>query len=236
LRTVATILANPRYTGRQVWNRQRTDHDPADPAGGRYGPRQVRRWNPAHEWVISTTVVHPALVSEDDFVAAQAITAIPTPAEGATHTYTLVGLLRCHTCGRRMESHWVHHRPGYRCRHGHSSALPATPGRPKTLYLREDHILARIATQLDHVQAHDQTVPGDPRKLADHLRVHGMTILCDATTCILDTGRPATDRTRAARLINQAAQHGPARRERPPSVGVNVSETCTLTTRLKLPC
>jgi DNA invertase Pin-like site-specific DNA recombinase len=26
LRTVAAILANPRYTGRQVWNRQRTDH------------------------------------------------------------------------------------------------------------------------------------------------------------------------------------------------------------------
>ena len=25
--TVAAILANPRYTGRQVWNRQRTDHD-----------------------------------------------------------------------------------------------------------------------------------------------------------------------------------------------------------------
>src|ERR1700756_1959171 len=25
LRTVAAILANPRYTGRQVWNRQRTD-------------------------------------------------------------------------------------------------------------------------------------------------------------------------------------------------------------------
>jgi site-specific DNA recombinase len=27
LTTVAAILANPRYTGRQVWNRQRTDHD-----------------------------------------------------------------------------------------------------------------------------------------------------------------------------------------------------------------
>ena len=31
LRTVAAILANPRYTGRQVWNRQRTDFDLADP-------------------------------------------------------------------------------------------------------------------------------------------------------------------------------------------------------------
>ena len=32
LRTVAAILANPRYTGRQVWNRQRTDFDLVDPA------------------------------------------------------------------------------------------------------------------------------------------------------------------------------------------------------------
>jgi hypothetical protein len=27
LRTVAAILANPRYTGRQVWNRQRTQQE-----------------------------------------------------------------------------------------------------------------------------------------------------------------------------------------------------------------
>jgi site-specific DNA recombinase len=37
LRTVAAILANPRYTGRQVWNRQRTDFDLADPANSTLG-------------------------------------------------------------------------------------------------------------------------------------------------------------------------------------------------------
>ena len=31
LTTVAAILANPRYTGRQVWNRQPTDHDNLEP-------------------------------------------------------------------------------------------------------------------------------------------------------------------------------------------------------------
>jgi site-specific DNA recombinase len=31
LRTVTTILSNPRYTGRQVWNRQRTEEALADP-------------------------------------------------------------------------------------------------------------------------------------------------------------------------------------------------------------
>jgi site-specific DNA recombinase len=84
LRTVATILANPRYTGRQVWNRQRSDHDPAN-----RGERATQRWNQPQDWVISKTIAHPALVSEDDFVAAQTITATPTPADGATRTYAL---------------------------------------------------------------------------------------------------------------------------------------------------
>jgi hypothetical protein len=35
LRTVAAILANPRYTGRQVWNRQYTDHREAVPGDKR---------------------------------------------------------------------------------------------------------------------------------------------------------------------------------------------------------
>jgi site-specific DNA recombinase len=74
LRTVSTILANPRYTGRQVWNRQRTDHDSAD-----RGKRAAQRWNQPQDWVISKTIAHPALISEDDFVAVQAVTATQYP-------------------------------------------------------------------------------------------------------------------------------------------------------------
>jgi DNA invertase Pin-like site-specific DNA recombinase len=47
LRTVAAILANPRYTGRQVQNRQRTDFDLVDPANTGLGHRQVQRVEPA---------------------------------------------------------------------------------------------------------------------------------------------------------------------------------------------
>ena len=71
LRTVAAILANPRYTGRQVWNRQRTDFDLADPANTTLGHRQVQRWNLPEGWVISRHPAHTALVSEADFIAAQ---------------------------------------------------------------------------------------------------------------------------------------------------------------------
>jgi site-specific DNA recombinase len=73
LGTVAAILANPRYTGRQVWNRQRTDNDLIDPANTGLGHRQVQRWNLPDGWVISTQPAHPALVSEADFIAVQEI-------------------------------------------------------------------------------------------------------------------------------------------------------------------
>ena len=71
LGTVTTILENPRYTGRQVWNRQRTDTELADPANVTLGHKSVQRWNLPDGWVISSRPAHPALVSEDDFVAAQ---------------------------------------------------------------------------------------------------------------------------------------------------------------------
>jgi hypothetical protein len=39
---VAAILANPRYTGRQVWNRQFTDHREATPGDRRSSLGPVR--------------------------------------------------------------------------------------------------------------------------------------------------------------------------------------------------
>jgi Recombinase len=83
LGTVTTILRNPRYTGRQVWNRQRTDRDLADPADVSLGHKSVQRWNLPDGWVISRKPVHPALVSEADFIAAQDISAARGPVPGA---------------------------------------------------------------------------------------------------------------------------------------------------------
>ena len=40
LGTVTTILSNPRYTGRQVWNRQRTDTELADPGNVTLGHKR----------------------------------------------------------------------------------------------------------------------------------------------------------------------------------------------------
>jgi hypothetical protein len=42
---VTSILANPRYTGRQVRNRRRTDKDLVDPANTGLGHKPVQRSN-----------------------------------------------------------------------------------------------------------------------------------------------------------------------------------------------
>jgi site-specific DNA recombinase len=177
--TVASILANPRYTGRQVWNRQPTiPPDPRLPAvvetpqdveEGRVRPQ---RWNPAPEWVISTRPAHPALVSEADFVAVQGVWAPRGPGHGQARAYRLAGVLDCGICGRRMDCHWGNGRAGYRCRHGRTSAHVPDQARPRMLYVREDELLSDL----------DALLPGndgDPGQVVARLRTEKITIVCD---------------------------------------------------------
>jgi site-specific DNA recombinase len=145
LRTVAAILANPRYTGRQVWNRQRTDFDLADPADTTLGHKQVQRWNLPEGWVISRHPAHGALVSEGDFIAVQDTAAPRGQAGPAVRRYLLAGLLACGRCGRRLESAWSNGKPAYRCRHGYTSATVPGTTRPKNTYVREDQVLPHLA-------------------------------------------------------------------------------------------
>ena len=150
LGTVSTILSNPRYTGHQVWNRQRTDKDLADPADVSLGHKSGQRWNLPDGWVISREPAHPALISVTDFIAAQDINAArgPAPRDDVSmlesRRYLLSGLLVCGTCGRRMESAWSNGKPAYRCRHGHTSASAPGPGRPGNAFVRENRIVAHL--------------------------------------------------------------------------------------------
>ncbi len=196
LRTVAAILANPRYTGRQVWNRQLTDRDLVDPSNTGLGHRQVQRWNLPEGWVISKRPAHPALVSEADFIAAQDATAPRGPAGPATRSYLLAGLLACGRCGRRLESAWSNGKPAYRCRHGYTSAARPEPGRPKNTYVREDQILPRlsaVAILLDRDPALSSgtaqiTAPRETAALIDQLRTAGIILTYDPDTRTLRTG------------------------------------------------
>ena len=191
LGSVAAILANPRYTGRQVWNRQRTDFDRTGPASTGLGHRPVQRWNLPAGWVISA---HPAIVGEAGYIAVQDVSAARGAAGPATRRYLLAGLLRCGRCGRRLESAWSNGKPAYRCRHGYTSAAGPGPGGPKNVHIREDQILPRL-TALAILQAAGNrapdggnqgsaksTAPAQAADLIDHLRAVGVSIIDDPAT------------------------------------------------------
>jgi site-specific DNA recombinase len=201
--TVRAILANPRYTGRQVWNRQPTSHELVDPANTGLGHRQVQRWGLPDGWIISARPAHPALVSEEDFIAVQGIRADRDNGETASRRrYLLAGLLQCGVCGRRLESCWANNRAAYRCRHGHSSATTPDPARPKNTYVREDHILAHLPALLANAEPpagrkRRRTRHGAPavgtvsdQDLIDRLRAREITLVYDPHTKTLQADTP----------------------------------------------
>ncbi|MEU5845361.1 recombinase family protein [Saccharopolyspora shandongensis] len=87
-RTIGLILTNPRYTGRQVWNRQTTK---GHGAGGRAGGRGsgVVRSNSVKEWEVSGQFAHAPLVDETTFIAVQRVRAARPTKTGETRRYAL---------------------------------------------------------------------------------------------------------------------------------------------------
>ena len=210
LGTVTTILSNPRYTGRQVWNRQRTDTELADPGNVTLGHKSVQRWNLPDGWVISNRPAHPALVSEDDFIAAQDVNASRGPVpQGAPvlRRYLLAGLLACGMCGRRMESAWSNGKPAYRCRHGRTSAMAPDAARPKNTYVREDKIVPHLAAlhlllTSPAVRARRRTRSGadvrstaSPGEVIGYLREHEITLTWDPAAAAVQARATETAKT-----------------------------------------
>ncbi|MEU4675016.1 zinc ribbon domain-containing protein [Amycolatopsis sp. NPDC023774] len=76
---------------------------------------------------LSVKPAHPALVTEQDFVTAQQIRAPRPTKDGGVRRFALAGLVHCGVCDRRLDSHWNHGRPTYRCRTVTSSSSPSPP-------------------------------------------------------------------------------------------------------------
>ena len=200
---MAAILANPRYTGRQVWNRQRTDFDLANPANTALGHRQVQRWNLPEGWVIFRHPAHAALVSEADFIAAQDAAVPRGPVGPAVRRYLLTGLLACGRCRRWLESAWSNGKAAYRCRHGHTSAASPDPARPKNTYVRAGQILPHLAAigilladRISELGCGDRgpgqvTGPADAADLIDRLRINGIVLTYDPQDRTLHAGNDA---------------------------------------------
>lgn len=68
---IRAILTNPRYTGHQVWNRQRKQEILLDVDDVALGHETKMRWNDQQVWLRSTTPSHPAILPAETFQLAQ---------------------------------------------------------------------------------------------------------------------------------------------------------------------
>ncbi|HEX2575706.1 MAG TPA: recombinase family protein [Aquihabitans sp.] len=145
---VKAILENPRYTGRQVWGRQRRDEVLIDVDDVALGHESRMRWNDSDDWVYSVALAQEPLIPDALFAAAQRErgTGAHRPAtrkpRATPRTYVLAGRVFCSTCGTCMASQMNHDRPHYRCRG------EATRNRgdvhPKSSYLKEELVVAAL--------------------------------------------------------------------------------------------
>ncbi|MEV0271513.1 recombinase family protein [Hamadaea sp. NPDC050747] len=182
--TVAAILANPRYTGRQVWNRQH--HEYTDPvADDILGQSQIRRWNALQDCVVSADSAHPAIVSEEEFIAAQGVYAKPDQSR-PERVYLLTGLIFCQDCGRRLEAHWTHGRAGYRCRHGHTATRQRGDAGPRTVYAREEQLLLLLAEQVPELRPPAGQGDRVRELIPEYLAGHEVAVRCGFYTWRLE--------------------------------------------------
>ena len=148
---VRAILTNPRYTGFQVWARQRREEVLVDVENVSAGHETVLKWNGEDQWVWSTEPSHEALISMETYQAAQA-----KLAEGrrghkphknkrnTTRPYLLRGRLKCGLCGRKLQGAWQHGEAYYRCLYAAEYAAALNIDHPKCVYLRERDLLPHL--------------------------------------------------------------------------------------------
>jgi len=142
---IRVILTNPRYSGRQVWNKQRTDEVLLDVDDVALGHTGVMRWNTRDKWVISKDITHPPLIDDDTFEQVQALLTRRARAvdrqerqRRTRNPYVFRGMIYCAACQRRMQGQYNHGAAYYRCRFPQEYALANEVEHPRNVYLRED--------------------------------------------------------------------------------------------------
>src|SRR5690348_1066342 len=140
LGTIATILRNPRYTGRQVWNRPR----PGRPGGCEPGA-QERPAVEAARWVGHLPLAGASGAGQRSGLhrrSGHQRRPRRYPDEGLAapcqRLYLLAGCWCAVAAVGAVESVWSNGKPAYRCRHGHTTASTPGPGRAKNACIRED--------------------------------------------------------------------------------------------------
>ncbi|WP_433754721.1 recombinase family protein [Nocardia sp. CA-135398] len=147
---IRVILSNPRYTGRQVWNKQRKDEILIDVEDIALGHETRMRWNDRDQWVFSDHLVHDPIIDTDTFERAQQVLAAKGAGRGTRerhrthHTYMFRGRLRCGLCQRRMQGQRSREMLLYRCRYPNEYALANKVAHPRNVYLAERDLLGPL--------------------------------------------------------------------------------------------
>ena len=152
---IRAILTNPRYTGRQVWNKQRTDEILLDVDDVAMGHTSVMRWNPSKQWIVSNEIVHPAIIDSDTFDEVQALLHRRGNGPGhehkqhrARHLYVFKGIVYCALCSRKMQGQQNNGEAYYRCRYAQEYALANSVDHPPNIYLREHDLIGPLDAAL----------------------------------------------------------------------------------------
>ena len=203
---VRAILKNPRYTGRQVWNRQRRDEVLIDVEDVALGHQTKMRWNDPNEWVWSDQPTHQPIIDPDLFQAAQEAFGRPTrrAPRRSGNRYLLSGLIRCGVCGRRMAGQQNHDRPYYRCKFPDEYGIgPAQ--HPRNVYVKESAVTPGLDEWLgslfddQHLEetseilagASQPTVEDDARKIALTEQIHDCDRRLGQYQAVLNEGADA---------------------------------------------
>jgi DNA invertase Pin-like site-specific DNA recombinase len=189
---VRAILTNPRYTGHQVWNRQRKQEVLLDVDDVALGHETKMRWNDPQAWLRSTALSHPAIVTPETYQLAQDVLAAarrgskPRMPRATPRAYQLRGLLFCGICQRRMQGNFNHGLPHYRCRFPNEYALGNHVQHPRAVYLRENQVVPALDRWLAKIFQPDQIedtltklVDAQPDNDAENSVEHRIIAECD---------------------------------------------------------
>ncbi|UGT79953.1 recombinase family protein [Mycobacterium kansasii] len=151
---IRAILDNPAYRGIRVWGKQEKYEVLVSPDDVAAGYETRMRWRDQADWIAPDRRTHEALIPDELVEAVRRRTqARRGPglvcSRESTVPYALRGLLFCAACGRRMQgAARVGKRTTrilYRCELGKSRSIPVDlSDHPRTVYLREDEVTARL--------------------------------------------------------------------------------------------
>jgi hypothetical protein len=117
-----------------------------------------------------------------------------------------------------MSGHWVNGRAGCRCRHGHTSAQPATEDAPRWVYRSE----ARLAQDLI-VASPELAGLADAGDVAAFLKARNLVVVCGHGTLVIEdtVGEPAK------RPVSEAEKAGGIPSESSVPTGSSIGEDHT---------